>query len=155
MRFNQGNIVVVICAPSGANWLFCRTQAVVTNHFQFSRGANFAAGLPRPQSSSCWPHTSTHTKHALPKRAQPKPTPSLRRADRSHRLCATDRSRFLNQLAHRALFSESNAFAAEADTGTGATDIDLEEQAGGTSCRIPGCVLKARYACALHHRLCG
>ena len=36
------------------------------------------------------------------------------------------------------------------------TNIDLKEQAGGTSCRIPGCILEARYcrhASAGHRRL--
>ena len=58
-----------------------------------------------------------------------RPTPPLRRVDRSHRLCATGRSPLLGQLA--GLFRESNAFAPETDAGTGATEIDLEEQAAG------------------------
>ena len=93
---------------------------MVANCIRFRRAANVAVGPQRPQSYSRRPHTSTHTKHAPPKRAQPKnmvrSTPPLCCVDRSHRLCATGWSPLLGQLA--GLFSESNAFAAEACTGS-------------------------------------
>ena len=128
MRSNQGNIAVVICAPSGAN---CETQAMIANCIRFRRAANVGVGPPRPQSNSRRPNTSTYTKHAPPKRAQLKnmvrPTPPLCCVDRSHRLCATGWSPLQS--------SESNAFAAEACTGTceriSISRNRLEEQAAG------------------------
>ena len=69
MRSNQGNILVVTCAPSGTDPC---AQTVVANRDQLRRAVNFAVSPERPQCSSRRPSTSSHAKQTLPKRAQPK-----------------------------------------------------------------------------------
>ena len=69
MRSNHGNILVVTCVPSRADPC---AQTVVANRDQLRRAVNFAVSPDRPQYSSRRPSTSPHTKHTLPKRAQPK-----------------------------------------------------------------------------------
>ena len=87
IRSNQSNIAAVACAASGAD--SC-TQAVVSNRVQLRPAANFEVGAERRQGGSCRLNASPHTKHPLPKRAQPKnmvrPTHLLHHVDRSHRL---------------------------------------------------------------------
>ena len=69
IRSNQSNIAAVACVASGADSCI---QAVVSNRVQLRPAANFEVSAERRQGSSCRPNTSPHTKHALPKRAQPK-----------------------------------------------------------------------------------
>ena len=75
------------------------------------------------------------------------------RVDRSHSLCANCRSPLLGHLA--GLFRESNAFAAEDDAGTGATEIDLEEQAAGYQAAYSKLATAGTPARDLRGRLCG
>ena len=128
MRSNQGKIAVT-CAPSGADSF---TQAVVSNRVQLCPAPNFAVGPERPQGSSCRPNASSHAKHSLAKRAQSKNMLILPLRCTLPVLTQTAPLVGPRYSALAGLFRESNAFAADASNdSTGATEIDLEEQAAG------------------------
>ena len=103
---------------------------MVTNHVKLRRAANCAASPEGPQDRSRWSDTIAHARHAARTQCEKmvREHTSLTRSS-SHRILFC-RPALFGQLM--GLFRETNAFAAPDDDGTGATgatDIDLDEQA--------------------------